>query len=149
MKTTTTINKNFKGLTVINGCHYYSGNLVVDGDCCVDVDVVIDGDLVIDGNLTCNKDIKVLGSILVHGNLTAGNIIANEVTINGDVLINESLDVELFCVRGNITVNGNLKTRRMSSCYGNLKAYNLVADSRIYCGGNINVSGKIYAPFAF
>ncbi|HOK13511.1 MAG TPA: polymer-forming cytoskeletal protein [Candidatus Kapabacteria bacterium] len=136
----TTISKNFAGLKNNNGVYHYTGDLEINSDCCVD------GDLVVTGNLTCHKDIKVLGNIRVYGNLTASNVSADVVTVDGDVLVNENLDVEQFNVRGNITVNGNLKTRLVSQCYGNLTTYNLVSDNFFYIGGNINIKGKAYAP---
>mgnify|MGYP001277219178 CR=1 FL=1 len=147
MKKEIKISKNYEGLELKDGVYHYTDDLKIDCNASIYEDLIINGDLVVAGNLTCHKDLKVLGSIFVCGDLTAaGNVSADEVIVDGDVLINESLDVELFCVHGNITVNGNLKTRRVSSCYGNVKTYNLVSDDYIYVGGNIDIKGKMYAP---
>jgi len=147
MKKEIKISKSFEGLQLKDGVYHYTGDLKIDCNASIYENLIIDGDLVVAGNLTCHKDLKVLGSILVYGDVTAaGNVSADEVSVDGDVLINESLDVELFYVRGNITVNGNLKTRLVSQCYGNLKTYNLVSDNFFYVGGSIDIKGKMYAP---
>ena len=142
------ISKNFEGLELKDGAYHYSGDLKIYCNASIYENLIIDGNLLIGGNLTCNKDIKVLGSIFVFcGDLTAaGNVRADKVIVDGDVLINENLDVELFCVFGNITVNGDIRTRRVSSCYGSLKTYNIVIDDRIYVDGNIDIKGKKYEP---
>ena len=122
MKKTTTIDKNFKGLTVINGRHYYSGDLVVDGN------VVIDGDLVVAGNLTS------------HG------LVANNIAVEGNATVNGDLEAGRFCIYGDLVVAGDTKAKRgISQVYGRLTTNNLVID-RLYAGGDRDIRGKIYVP---
>ena len=150
MKNEIKISKNYEGLELKDGVYHYSGDLIIYCNASIYENLIINGDLVIGSNLTCNKNIKVLGNIFVYGDLTAaGNVSADKVIVDGNVSINENLDVELFCVLGNITVNGDIRTRGVSSCYGDLKAYNLVRDDYLYVGGNIDIKGKKYAPSDF
>lgn len=144
------ISKSFKGLQLKDEVYHYIGNLEIYCNASIYENLIINGDLVVNGNLICNKNIKVLGNIFIYGDLTAaGNVSADKVIVDGDVSINENLDVELFCVLGNITVNGDIRTRQASSCYGDLKAYNLVRDGYLYVGGNIDIKGKKYEPSDF
>ncbi len=122
----TTIDKNFAGLELKDGVYHYSGDLKIDGNASIYENLIIDGDLT-----------------------ATGNVSADKVIVNGNVSINENLDVELFCVLGDITVKGDIRTRRTSLCYGDLKAYNLVRDDFLYVGGNINIKGKKYTPSSF
>ena len=124
---TTKIDKNFAGLIKNNNGYHYDGDLKINGDCCVDVELVVDGHLVIDGNLTAAGNVSA-DNIFVAGDLIAIDVIANIVTVNG-----------------NATAR-TIRTKLLSA--ENVSAENIVVDKLLDINGNINVSGKIYAPLA-
>ncbi|HOQ49873.1 MAG TPA: FapA family protein [Candidatus Kapabacteria bacterium] len=143
---TTTIDENFAGIEVLNGRYKYEGDLKIDGNVAVDVELVVDGKLIVGGDLISTENINATDSIIVFGNIIARDITTGTLLCDNDVIV-ENLNTDKFAL-GNIVANGDIKTRQMSSCYGDIVCDNLVSDTRIYCGGEIRAE-KIYAPLSF
>ena len=140
MKKKTTIDENFAGLTFTNGRYKYEGDLKINGDVVVSIDLVVSGDVVVEGNLTCYQNITAdsiiavnvdgvdvtAENIKVSGSITAENVVGRNVAVGGTILA------------------GNVKVGR---CYcDQLRCVNLVADAPIHVSGDLEITGKIYAP---
>lgn len=147
MRTITTIDKNFEGVTLENNYYVYNDDLNIKGDAAIYEDIAIKGNLVVDGNLTCHKNLQVFGKIYVIGDFIAADVTAENISVGGDlVAAGDVVSYFTVAIGGNATIAGTIRTCS-AVVEGNLTAENLVG-GWFDIVGDINVSGKIYASLA-
>lgn len=143
MKKTTTIDRNFEGLTLENNYYVYNDDLNIEGDAAIFENIVIKGNLVVNGKLECRENLEVFGGIYVSGDFIAADVIANNISVAGDLIASGDVIAYYNTINGNATIAGAIRTM-LCAVGGNLTAENLVGGLfAIY--GKLNVSGKIYA----
>lgn len=163
MRTITTIDRNFEGVTLENNYYVYNDDLNIEGDAAIFENIVIKGNLVVNGKLDCHENLEVFGEINVSGDFIAAAVIADYISVGGDLVaadvtaygtieiegnaeINNIISFNL-AIGGNIKAAGTIRTEVFASIEGNLTAENMVGGF-FQIGRKVNVS-RIYAPLSF